>query len=269
MDNSSIIYHYTNISGLIGIITSHTIWASDCRFLNDGTELTYAQELFLKEVNKLKLPAEEENIRQGGGGYNIADLSHKSSRVFISCFCEDGDLLSQWRGYGVDQGYAIGFDIEQLRALKIGRISPVHYGLDKPKEYFAEELEQAPQRTGHPGVHGYYLYLKLLPRLAIIKHPGFAEEREWRFLKQISKYDPNLDGPDEGLSINFRSSSLGPIPYIAIPFHPECLREVIVGPGSYIDTRVDAIAGLLEVSGYTLNVNGNFDIRISTIPYRK
>jgi len=57
------IYHYTTISGLIGIISNCELWASDCQYLNDGTELSYANNLFLDEVSKLNL----EPIYERGG----------------------------------------------------------------------------------------------------------------------------------------------------------------------------------------------------------
>ena len=44
-NNSSeddLVYHYTNAGGLIGIITSGQLWASDARFLNDAAETAFA-----------------------------------------------------------------------------------------------------------------------------------------------------------------------------------------------------------------------------------
>ena len=38
--------------------------------------------------------------------------------LYAFCFCEDGDLLSQWRGYGVlGRGYAVGFGGQRIRNL--------------------------------------------------------------------------------------------------------------------------------------------------------
>ena len=61
------IYHYTTVLGLIGIITHHQLWASDCRFLNDGTELSYARDLFYAEVSKLNLTPLQESGRVVAG----------------------------------------------------------------------------------------------------------------------------------------------------------------------------------------------------------
>lgn len=228
MATCATIYHYTTITGLIGIVTRRELWASDCRFLNDGTELSYARDLFFAEVDKLKLEPLED------GGYFIAGRTSEYSRLFIVCFCEDGDLLSQWRGYGADQGYALGFDVAQLQSHDLGEIGPVQYGITDPSEYFAQELNAAARPTAHPGVAEWHASEWLLPRLAHVKHPGFAEEREWRLLKQVSRDDRNSQ-------IHFRSSSMGPVAYIVHSFQPECLREVVIGPGSHATTRSAAV----------------------------
>jgi len=40
------------------------------------------------------------------------------SDICVTCFCEDGDLLSQWRGYtGGGYGFSLAFDPQSLTAL--------------------------------------------------------------------------------------------------------------------------------------------------------
>jgi hypothetical protein len=255
MTSSAIIYHYTTIPGIIGVVTRRELWASDCQFLNDGAELSYARDIYFAEVQKLGLAPLED-----GGGYFQAGPSLENFRMFIVCFCEDGDLLSQWRGYGTDQGYALGFDTEQLKALNIGETIPVQYGIPNPAEYFAQELEVASHRSGHPGMVEWHASEQLLPRLARVKHPGFAEEREWRILIQMPLYE--LKEPK--VSVQFRPSSMGPIAYLVIPFPPECLREVIIGPGTHTETRKAAVLDLLHYHNLE-----HVDARVSNIPFRK
>jgi hypothetical protein len=250
-----LIYHYTTISGLIGIISSKELWASDCRFLNDGTELSYARDIFLKEVVKLKLPPPGR-----GSGYIIPGNSLDYFQMFISCFCEDGDLLSQWRGYGKDQGYSLGFYTHLLNAPGIEEIKPVQYGIDNPKEYFAGELDAAVQPTAHPGVEGWHRSGWILPRLVTVKHPSFFEEKEWRLLKQL----PSM-GNDENLcEINYRASYLGPIGYVKIPFQIDSLREIIIGPGEYPTIRETGVREMLSKEGFT-----ETSVHISKIPFRR
>jgi hypothetical protein len=249
------IYHYTTITGLIGIITKLELWVSDCRFLNDGTEISYAQDIFYAEVGRLSLNLTQED------GYVIAGSSIDRIHMLVACFCEDGDLLSQWRGYGLDQGYAIGFDVALLKALNIGEIRPVKYGIENPSEYFAEELSLASVPTAHPGVREWYDSMGILPRLASVKHPGFAEEHEWRLLR----HEPNEGRFEEqNAKLQFRPSSMGPIAYLAIHFSPECIREIVIGPGSYTNIRESAIRGMLWEQDLR-----NVSTRTSTIPFRR
>jgi hypothetical protein len=253
MTKSDIIYHYTTVSGLIGIVTHRELWVSDCRFLNDGTELTYAEDIFFSEIKKLDLPTISD------AGYRIAGPSLSNFRMFLACFCEEGDLLSQWRGYGIDQGYSLGFDTSQLKALEIGEISPVQYGITKPSEYFADELSVATEPTAHPGVEEWHASMWLLPRLVRVKHPGFAEEREWRLFIQVPSYDRR----DKITKIQIRPSPLGPVPYLAISFPPNCIREIVIGPGSHTETREAAVRDMLKYLDYS-----DVDVRISKIPLR-
>jgi hypothetical protein len=251
MTNSETIFHYTTISGLIGIITHSELWASDCRLLNDGTELTYAQEIFLYEVRELNL----EPLMDGG--YIVAGPLLDYFRMYLTCFCEDGDLLSQWRGYGVDQGYALGFNTAELQAHNIGEICPVQYGISNPKGYFSDELANAVQPTAHPGMEDWHASRSLLPRLARVKHPSFSEEREWRLLV------PSFGLPKEGTSVHFRESPMSPIPYLAITIPKESLRKIIIGPGNHAQTRLAAVGEMLQYHEYK-----DVDVRVSKVPFR-
>jgi hypothetical protein len=197
MNSCPIIYHFTTISGLIGIISGKKLWASDCLFLNDRTELSYARDIFFSGVNDLNLAPIDD------GGYIIPAEPEDNFCMFITCFCENGDLLSQWRSYGLDQGYSLGFDVSKLKLLdNIDSVIPVEYGITNPSEYFAPELELATRGTAHPGNSAYYAAQKILPRLARIKNPCFKEEQEWRLLRQLP-----IDINKEDNEILFREST--------------------------------------------------------------
>ncbi|GAF99954.1 unnamed protein product, partial [marine sediment metagenome] len=45
MNNSKIVYHYTSLEGLIGIINSQRIWATDILYLNDASEFKYSKNI--------------------------------------------------------------------------------------------------------------------------------------------------------------------------------------------------------------------------------
>lgn len=79
-----ILYHYTSIEKLFNILKNDSMWASRSRFSNDSTE---DQALGQEWISK--------NQYYGDN--------------FILCFCDQGDVLSQWRGYCPMGGASIGF----------------------------------------------------------------------------------------------------------------------------------------------------------------
>ena len=48
------LYHYTNAQGLLGMLQSNRIWATNSRFMNDPTEIGYATRL-VREVIESEL----------------------------------------------------------------------------------------------------------------------------------------------------------------------------------------------------------------------
>ena len=43
-----ILYHYTNVKGLMGILDSQCLWATDFRYTNDLSEIRYAKGIMKK-----------------------------------------------------------------------------------------------------------------------------------------------------------------------------------------------------------------------------
>jgi len=109
---NKLFYHYTNPAGLLGIFQSASLWATHFRFLNDVTEFEYGIETIFKvleeylETQELK----DSEIKLITQVFLLQkSLEEKNFNAYIACFCTNGDLLSQWRGYAGSSGYAIGF----------------------------------------------------------------------------------------------------------------------------------------------------------------
>lgn len=280
--DTPIVYHYTNATGLLGIISSGSLWASDVTFLNDSNELAYAaaklQQILSDEAHIVELyqrersgylrkyPSVIEELRSlekrrdewtrhrrpedETGALKalhsiIRDLRHMIAPagspplyVYVTCFCKDGDLLSQWRGYGGVGGYAVGFCSEALRErvkeYPMGRFDRVCYGFDHAvhwdRQLFPEYL--------HSGITLLGDYLNAL---AMIKNPSFKEEQEWRLM--IPRMEVHKD-------LQFRASPVGISPFLPVSFVPDAVAEVIVGPGHYPRERVKGTRQLLARYGY-------------------
>src|SRR2546430_12822138 len=122
-----VIYHYTNTEALISIVTSCKLRASDAEFLNDAQEMQFGRDRLRRELIDYADRVEKENearahfLRGAAKGLSgrVGMLPrNEPSTTFVACFCGNGDLLSQWRGYGVGSGVAIGFSRKDLQSLE-------------------------------------------------------------------------------------------------------------------------------------------------------
>jgi Protein of unknown function (DUF2971) len=138
-------FHYTNAAGLIGILSSESLYATDYRYLNDASEVgsirAHIVPIFESEVGQImraltaKGLLKEEYYKELGS--RVDQLEAESlyralvraidnvSPFFVLSFCRHHDgtdefengLLSQWRAYADGGGFAIEFDEEKLDAL--------------------------------------------------------------------------------------------------------------------------------------------------------
>lgn len=135
-----ILYHYTDLRGLHGMLESLTMWLSDAAYMNDPLEGSWvhyrAKELApeilgaspladqVKKQIESQLTAPDlwdKRLREGGISDDFwAAMEGAYSPAFIASFTEEDDLLSQWRGYGAGgDGVSIGFDLTKLGLSKI------------------------------------------------------------------------------------------------------------------------------------------------------
>src|SRR5882724_7911854 len=99
----AILYHYTSIAGVNGIVREKFVWSSSAHFMNDALEHAYGVQL-IQELLK-------ERFRQDIGGETdfeltqmlnlLETIAQAMGQIEIGVFSltAHGDLLSQWRGY--------------------------------------------------------------------------------------------------------------------------------------------------------------------------
>ena len=295
--DASLLYHYTTAVGLKGIIDEGAIHASDAEFLNDARELEFGREELYEALmaEAEHIAPEEELSLSGGAEYSRVTvmrsaashlrpggrfLRRQAHSAYVTCFCEVGDLLSQWRGYAEGAGYAIGFRRSALQAIDptpttmrvIGQDGGIAAHVDGPPletllvqvRYGSDAIVPAVQQVlgtiashpvGHPGATGWAQAQRvLLPTLASLKDAAFQEEREWRLITVGS----------EGLeAVQFRVGALGLVPYIPMQLPPDSIAEIVIGPGANADLRKHGVIRFLSTRR-----GGNVSVHHSTAPYR-
>lgn len=128
-----LLYHYTTLDGLIGIINSDNLHATHVKYMNDSKEFIDVLDHLDNMVDELGeivqlIRGSTEDARHGLKLILQSSLSHISgnTQIYIISFTDDesqltssdqvpGDRLSQWRAYSVNgKGVSLGFDYDTL-----------------------------------------------------------------------------------------------------------------------------------------------------------
>jgi hypothetical protein len=274
------LFHYTSIAGLQGIIKERAIWATDIQYLNDSSELKYGVKRLAQAMGErlhtLKGKQAECATQFGEWIRHGFVLNH---HLFVACFTEKGNLLSQWRGYCTPgKGISVSFHAaelieaaqdQQFRWAEVvydytRQTTLVNHLIDSllaQAENFAE-----PERKRNPRqpFHGLFEQWddRVLSLAASLKDECFQEEREWRVISQpIKKLN------DERL--RFREGDITLTPYInfGLPRNANdglSFDTVFVGPTSERNLAMKALGSFFTRNG----CNAKSGIRNSLIPLR-
>lgn len=335
MPNDKInLWHYTTLDGLKGILSKQNLWATDYRYLNDSSELVYSKiilqrEVFPRVVATIKLEYDDDqcvrqNVDAQGGIKRVAQMETndtldilyesllnppplKRNIPYILSFCKaDKDdeflqkhgLLSQWRGYGKDGGFAIVFNLEKLHEEFIIEQREFYHGISQygdvvyapDKASATDEIKKAIDRiaeTSHK-VYKSIVYktsnnavpkqeinwadtLDSLVRCAMrLKHKGFSEENEYRFYAfpycEEAKNNQYFE-EDKNKSIKqvmTRSNSGILVPYIKLFEKSKSLpiERICIGPHKDKKLREQSIKSYLGTIG-----QDHIEVFCSEIPF--
>ena len=267
-----VIYHYTTQEGLLGIFKERALWATKIHYLNDASELIeplrIAKTMLDKYLQQLDLDKESIQDRERKKETAIFMLEYirewENINICVASFCTNGDLLSQWRGYGIPgSAYSIGFNRKNLEETAIQHsfeLCPCEYYApadyrNKIFEFIAQEIDVAIKNNKRP----LDFIGKLVKRAATMKFAYFREEEEWRVISSRP-----LSSGDS--SFSFRTSKSMIIPYYSLPIDFESIVEIIIGPCVHMDLAEDATYGL--VNKYDLKNVKPGRVKRSKIPYR-
>ncbi|MEO8157919.1 MAG: DUF2971 domain-containing protein [Betaproteobacteria bacterium] len=267
-----LLFHYTNSSGMRGIIESSRLWATNYRFLNDASEVAYGMTLFESIAQARLAKAENDVVAEFlGRTLHTANAFDGMFDCYIACFCERDDLLNQWRVYASSGGgYALG-----LKAKEIGRrwgelnttqdfvLRKVVYNEELQRKLIAEVLNltsivlsEATQAVSVADANNLiarccqFVRTEVADYLFCFKHPAFAVEEEWRLCHIVS--------PGEEDHVLFRDGPYGLTPYVCLDPSPMAgvhhnklpLARITHGPVPDPSNVRFAINKLLRARGY-------------------
>jgi Protein of unknown function (DUF2971) len=276
------LYHYTTFTGLVGIVKSQVLWASDIRYMNDSAELKHSADLIRMEIIQ--------RIAAGHAKPNLLNqflewVTHRITNghmLFAASFRSNGNLLSQWRGYSkLGKGVSLGFNPAYIlkcareQSFQIGKC--IYNSADQRRlikqvvdavEALAKEHHDNKDAPETYTLQSYYdvfekIESDLLRIAAILKHPSFQEEEEWRVVSAaLTDY---VASP-----VLFREGTSMLVPYVEFKLlrakdKPIALEHIFLGPTPNINISMNSLTMFLAKNG----VNPEKGITYCEIPYRQ
>ncbi len=191
------IFHYTTNQGLLGILSTKSIWLSGGWNLNDSNE----GKVFVKHLRSYAGESPIESI--------VAELS--KLETYVACFCRHGDLLSQWRGYADDgRGISIGINTSEI----ISAIKGSHECLLREVSY-ADKVDELPEKIvktlkallSHHGSPSEGQLNSISHDIWSVKNAAFREEHEFRL---------TLSSRDRAEKISFNGTAVAKLSHRAV-----------------------------------------------------
>ena len=272
------LYHYCSTKTFHSIVENRSIWLSSLSLSNDSMEGKLVSEV-------ITMLAKEDGL----DGATIERLQDTIGNLenFLDglgfCLSEDGDLLSQWRGYADNaEGVSIGFSkayLEELKTAYSGKkisgfnLSKVQYDEADQRKLLEPAFKEMKKLIADGALkpHGFktlltmgsdkeikaenerinklfrslsLTVLTLFGELFVLKSHAFREEIEWRLISIFLK-----NGEDDA---QYRCLSDRIIPYREYELPPldnKVITEVILGPRN--NTPHHVCKGLLSSKGFT------------------
>jgi len=218
--------------------------------MNDISEHVYANKV-VEEFTKAYAES-----HPGFEAYRWACLTNPLELgldVYAACFCEEGDLLSQWRSYARQgTGYALEFSWAKLRnRFPLNRLGRVEYSGNAQKEILGQIVSSL--ASGSSGAQGDQdrrfstiaagLANALLTVRAFLKAETFREEKEWRVIA--------FPGADEFEEL-YRPSNNLVVPYCRLPLGtPDelAITKVVIGPSLHPKAAAHSLRRFLDSVG--------------------
>lgn len=229
-----LLFHYTNSGGMLGILNTSRLWATNFRFLNDASEVAYGVALFESIIKERLADTKKDIISEFlGRTLRTANAFDGIFDCYITCFCEHDDLLNQWRVYAESGGgFAIG-----LKSKEIGRrwgdrdpiqdfvLRKVIYDEREQKRLISEIIDSTVQALDEATEGATieesvkliasccrFVRASIADYLICFKHPAFDVENEWRLCHIVSSNQQD--------HVLFRDGPYGLTPYVCLDPSP-------------------------------------------------
>jgi hypothetical protein len=286
--------HYTNANAAMNILRTKTVWMRNSSCMSDFSEVTYGLERLWKTYRDTEAGKQFRAVLNqifAGFSEEIEKLFNDWTPQFLGntylyCLSEHQDdedehgRLSMWRAYGETTGVALVIKNSVLLdpADGLGAYSsPVAYLDDRQfEERFAQIVHNIGSETkllqdqGREDIVNRIFHMLRFAAVST-KHPGFAEEKEWRVLfgpaLQVSRWITNEVTVLRGIPQLIYKLPLENIAEVnLVAGIPDLLDRIIIGPTEFPVALCAAFQQLLTDAGVK---DADKKISVSRIPLRR
>lgn len=265
------LFHYTNVSGLFGIVENRCFWLTNIQYMNDLSEIKYAKKMVKNMLTELSLRGKYVDgfLKYLNG---VEEFNIEYNNYYIACFTHNGDSLPMWTMYGKDCGVAIEIDLTSGYSFVFG---PNCFFEDMLYEesifnrfiedivdiYYAEYIKlNNDEHVDQYTIDGIMndLCAKIVWYAHNLKNKSFSHEAETRLFYRFK----------DDYIVKYRIKNNFIVPYVEMP---PCqlnkdknfpIKSIVVGPGEEQDLVRHSIDEFMKSKGYDI------EVRLSTIPYR-
>jgi len=135
------LFHYSDLGGLLGILSNQDLWLSHSRFSNDEQELNHGYGVAKRLIESMKTdnPSPDWPVYLDRLAERLGQPP--SEGVYICCFCKKDNLLSQWRGYTAN-GNGVSIRLQPSRFDVVTGPDSPHNGLMRLWKTFYDAATQ-------------------------------------------------------------------------------------------------------------------------------
>ena len=287
--------HYTSAEVAASIIQNKTIWMRNATTMNDFSEIQYGWDrlvpLYDNQTHGGRLKTFLDGLHTGFSQELTRRFSswsaHFRTETYLTSLSEhDAEedaygRLSMWRAYGGQNGIALVINrhVFEQGENKLGAFSsPVAYlSPNAFADAFAALIDgiiAARDYVRGMDIEQLYSSIFQMLRFAILctKHPGFAEEREWRIIYaptyQPSDFIEKALATVSGIPQEIHKLPLREMPEAGVEGTdiPSLINRVIIGPSRQPGTLYRTFFNLLRDAGVD---KPDERIVVSDIPLRQ
>ena len=271
------LYHYTSLQGLLGIIENSDLWLTHTLYLNDEEEMRHGDHVAAQAI-AAALASSAADAKKSEYLNQLEALLRRPSNesVYICCFCQHDNLLSQWRGYGANgAGVSLQFDSAGFAPWAgadcshgLMRFWKVFYKAETQRRIVDAAINNSWNQHLDPVLCAQRAADAIQFFIPTFKNPDFEAESEWRLIFTPNPQcliKPRFRVRDTMLVPYYRLRDIAqpplPAPAAAPPQLP--ISHVTVGPGAAKLMNVESVRMLLNGHGYT-----SIPIKASNTPFR-